>query len=306
MKVSIIIPTYNGAHKLPNILKAVSEQSYKPDEVIVVVDGSTDNTFEVLDEIQSNMIGMKAIYQINSGRSCVRNRGVKEAKGDLLIFFDDDMRPLVNCVEQHVAFHNAYPDCIMTGGLQEEISSNTPEFIQFKSFLSSKWINELVNQKLLPLTKEKIFITAANFSIPKKIFERLGGFDYRLNDAEDFDLAVRAYEMGVPLYFNQTAFAWHDEVLSCSTYIKRLRQYTIAQKKLRSLKPEIYKNHQKFSINQLSVAKRMFFLFFANRLWIQVIENSKWLKILPRKLRFKVYDYVVTANGVFFPEKVVL
>src|SRR5687768_10186088 len=140
--VSVIIPTYNGADKIPFIIKALEHQTFKEFEVLVVVDGSTDNTLEVLNNIKPTFSSFKVLSQENKGRASVRNTGVKNANGDLLIFFDDDMLPIESCVVAHVAHHEKYPNSILTGGLIEEVNFKSPEILKFKSFLSGKW-NEI-------------------------------------------------------------------------------------------------------------------------------------------------------------------
>src|SRR6187397_1060160 len=98
MSTSVIIPTYNGAHKVVNVLRALEQQTHLPDEVVVVIDGSTDNTAELLRTNTFKLPSLRIIEQPNGGRAQVRNRGAKEASQDLLIFFDDDMRPVPQSV----------------------------------------------------------------------------------------------------------------------------------------------------------------------------------------------------------------
>ena len=63
--VSVIIPTFNGAHKLPNIFKALISQSFKEYELVIVVDGSTDNTGEVIDEYKEAFQNVKVVYHLS-------------------------------------------------------------------------------------------------------------------------------------------------------------------------------------------------------------------------------------------------
>lgn len=304
MKLSVIVPTYNGAKKLPTILTALEGQTLKGFEVIVVVDGSTDNTLEVLNSRQWNL-DLNIVTQKNGGRSVTRNKGVANANGDLLLFFDDDMRPLPDCAERHVKHHEQYPGTILTGGTNEEATQVSSEMFKFKSFLSSKWLNPLRNAGSVPLTKDAVFVTTQNFSISKENFSKLGGFDERLTDAEDYELAVRAFKMGIPLYFNYDAFAWHDDPVTAQGYIRRQRQYAAAQQKLVAIHPGWL---QEGFLKQPYVpggAKAMLFKVFCNKGWIKVIDNNS-MKWMPESMRFKLYDYIITANGIFFPEKVKL
>src|SRR5688572_5027021 len=102
---TVIISTYNGAEKLPFLLEALTVQTFQDFELVVVIDGSTDNTMEVLQKFAERFKFFRIIQQTNGGRSKVKNRGVAEAHADLLIFYDDDMVPSVDSVERHVELH---------------------------------------------------------------------------------------------------------------------------------------------------------------------------------------------------------
>jgi glycosyltransferase involved in cell wall biosynthesis len=304
MDVSVIIPTYNGAHKLPGIIAALKSQSFKLLEVVVVVDGSTDNTIEVLEALQADLPILKIVTQENRGRGVVRNTGAEHAQGDLLVLFDDDMHPLRDCVEKHVQHHQAHPGSVLTGGVGEPADGNSPDILKYKSYLSKKWDGQLKTEKGR-LLKGSIFVNAANCSISKNDFVSLGGFDCRLNDAEDFDFAVRAFKAGVPLYFRRDVFAWHNEVITCRKYIKRQRQYTQANKKLIQLKPWLETDQFMIPTKKPIGWRKLVFQLFLNKMWIKAVD-SHLFSFLPQAIRFKLYDLIITANGVFYPHKVSL
>lgn len=88
MKFSIIIPTYNRAAFLPKAIESVLAQTYTDWELIVVDDGSTDNTKEVVSQYSDSRIIY--IYQQNAERSAARNNGIAHAKGDYVCFLDSD------------------------------------------------------------------------------------------------------------------------------------------------------------------------------------------------------------------------
>lgn len=305
MKVSVIIPTYNGSKKILNLISALEKQDIKGFEVIIVNDGSTDNTRQVISQLKPDFANFRVINQQNSGRSGVRNTGAKEASGDLLIFFDDDMRPNPNAVRSHVQHHQSYPGSIMTSTAEEEVFPNSLDFLKFKSILNKQWIGPLVDFKNRPLPKDKIFITAANFSVSKIVFDILGGFDNRLLDSEDYDLAVRAFKAGIPLFFNADAFGWHDDLCSCHSFIKRQRQYQVATKKLISLQPWLLEERFLKEDPKIINTKRVFFRLFAFPFWINAVDSGKF-KFLPKSIRYRLYNFIVTSNGVYFPEKVKL
>lgn len=110
--ISVVIPTYQHATSLPTCLEAVLAQSYPNIEVIVVDDGSTDNTHEVLSQYKDRVT---VIRQENSGSNPARNRGSAEAKGEYVIFCDADvvMKPrmletMFESLQEHPEVSYAY------------------------------------------------------------------------------------------------------------------------------------------------------------------------------------------------------
>lgn len=88
--ISIIVPVYNTSDYLEVCLKSISAQTYKDIEIIVVDDGSTDNSLEVCNEWANKDSRIKVIHQENGGSSVARNRGIEEAAGEYLMFVDSD------------------------------------------------------------------------------------------------------------------------------------------------------------------------------------------------------------------------
>ena len=90
MLFSIIIPTYNREKFLPKAIESVINQSHNNWELIIVDDGSTDNTKSLIEDYQKKENRIKYIFQENSERSVARNNGIKNAKGDWICFLDSD------------------------------------------------------------------------------------------------------------------------------------------------------------------------------------------------------------------------
>ena len=90
MKFSIILPTFNRDNMVKVSIKSVISQSFKDWELIVVDDGSTDNTKEIVEEFVKLDKRIKYIFQENKERSAARNNGIKKAKGDWICFLDSD------------------------------------------------------------------------------------------------------------------------------------------------------------------------------------------------------------------------
>jgi glycosyltransferase involved in cell wall biosynthesis len=299
LKVSIVIPSFNGAHRLPNIIKALQNQSIKGFEICVVVDGSSDNSMDVLNEIKEKH-QIQVTYQNNSGRAKTRNTGAKQVTGDLLIFYDDDTRPCEDSIARHIDFHLKLSNAIYGGNQLEDLEVLKTDIQFYKAHLSRKWTAKY-QSGLNQLNGKNLFLTAANMSIPKTLFELLGGFNEKLTDAEDYELAVRAYEKGIPIYFDKSNIAWHDDLITCKSYIKRQRQYNAMTDPLNALLPSKYRRNHK-SRQKLPFFKYLVYAFFATKYWPNWIDTDR-LTFLPQSLRYKIYDFVITSLGQYFPEK---
>jgi len=294
IEVSVIVPTYNGADKIANLLKALNWQAFQDFELIVVVDGSTDNTFEMVQSFDVKF-KKKIVVQPNQGRSVAKNNGAKVACGHIFIFYDDDMEPANDSVSRHVGFH-AKNLGLLTGNQIEMRSKHKTDIQNYKALLSAKW-TEKYHNGMNELDCSNLFFTAANCSFKRTDFLALKGFDQRLTDAEDYDIAYRALEAGVPVIFDKGNNAIHVEVITCRSYIARLRSYHLAHQKLKKYYP------QRLGYGLASPPKlliRFVYRFFAQVLFVRWIDQEK-LKLLPRKLRYKFYDIVIHAFANIFP-----
>jgi len=105
--VSVIIPTFNRAVLLPRALDSVLGQERAPDQIIVVDDGSTDNTFEVVKQYQSS--GVQYFHQKNAGPGAARNLGIEHALGDFIAFLDSDDQWLPPLLARQLDMLNQHP-----------------------------------------------------------------------------------------------------------------------------------------------------------------------------------------------------
>lgn len=297
VKVSVIIPTYNGRHRIHTILESLCQQSKKDFEVIVVIDGSTDGTEEYLSSFKVTY--PLIIYkQENKGRAAVRNKGSELANGELLMFFDDDMRLEPTCVETHVQHHQRRPGTILTGAQIDDYRKAVTDFQLYKCELSRSWAARLKKDKDQPLPFADLYLTAANFSISKELFTKIGGFNGQLRDCEDYDLALRAYNMNISIFYSEEAFGWHDDFQTPSSFIRRQLDYKLYNEKLYRLYPHRYEHLLQTRLNQPGKLKTFFFSLFQSPLWVKGIEKG-YFSVLPRKMRFKLYTWIITAHSTY-------
>lgn len=296
-RLSIVVPTYNGAAKIPLLLESLLRQTFQDFELVVVIDGSNDGTEEILQPYHNRFKAYKIISQVNSGRSVVRNRGVSEASGDVLIFYDDDMEPDSDSVDRHNSFHKNY-EGMLVGNPVEFMNSEKTDFQNYKARLTSIWTKKY-SEGLTQMDYSNLFFTAANCSIAKNLFFAMEGFDERLTDAEDYDFGYRALERKIPVFFDKSNKAIHHDPITAEKYIQRLRLYGMAHSRLYELHPERKHN---LTIKK-SYWKRMLYRLMANPHLVKLIDKGFFKGIFPESIRFKIYDIVIQALAVEFPWK---
>jgi glycosyltransferase involved in cell wall biosynthesis len=118
--VSVVIPVYNQAHYLAAAIESVLAQTVSAFEILVVDDGSTDNAETVV----TRYPGVRYLRQENLGCAAARNRGMRESRGDILVFLDADDRLLPGGLEKGLAAFRAHPDCALVFGRATKIASD--------------------------------------------------------------------------------------------------------------------------------------------------------------------------------------
>jgi glycosyltransferase involved in cell wall biosynthesis len=180
MQISVIIPTYNRYHFfLQRALKSVYAQTFPPYEVIVVDDGSTDNT----QEIQNDFPNIRYIYQQNSGVSSARNLGLQHARGEWIAFLDSDDVWIETKLQRQKEFHQAHPHILMSYTDEVWIRNNQEVTIP-KKFCK-------IGKDAFLENLEYCNIAPSSVIMHRKIFEDVGVFDSALEVCEDYDLWLR-------------------------------------------------------------------------------------------------------------------
>jgi glycosyltransferase involved in cell wall biosynthesis len=178
--VSVVIPTYNRAHVLERAIRSVLEQSCSDLELIVVDDGSTDNTAELLTKYQDRLT---VLVQDNHGVSAARNAGIERSRGALIAFLDSDDEWLPEKIAKQVARYSA--DCPMFICHTEEIWQRNGEIVTQKSIHRKQggWFFERALQRCL--------ISPSSVMLSRDLLDAVGWFDEELPAAEDYDLWLR-------------------------------------------------------------------------------------------------------------------
>jgi len=181
--VSIIIPAYNYAHYLPFAIDSSLNQTYSPVEIIIIDDGSTDNTAEVVAGYGEKV---RYIYQKNAGLSAARNTGIREAKFDYLVFLDADDELEPNMVESAMKrFAELPPDFAIVACLSKYIDSKG-NLIKQKDFYYYL-CGEISASDILLMTR----FAPSSVVVKKSAFDACGCFDTSLRSSEDRDMWIR-------------------------------------------------------------------------------------------------------------------
>ena len=106
--VSVIIPTYNREKTIIRSINSVLNQTYKNIEILVIDDGSIDNTKKLIDKLNNSSVHY--FYQHNQGQNTARNNGIAHSSGDFLFFLDSDDEWLPQMVEKHLTAYKNQPD----------------------------------------------------------------------------------------------------------------------------------------------------------------------------------------------------
>ncbi|MFT5645523.1 MAG: glycosyltransferase involved in cell wall biosynthesis [Aureispira sp.] len=299
MFVSVIIPTYNRSHLILSILDALELQTFKDFEVVISNDGSTDDTVQVIKDNQGKYnFDINILDNKNGGRSIARNKGVRNAKGDLLVFFDDDVRPNSNCIQLHVDFHEKHPNSLLDGpALYDlEVVKTKGDFQWYRSNLEMGWYVKGNH----PVKKERAGLVGANKSMSRALFWEVGGFDEQLTDSEDFEFAFRAmHHCNYDIYFDYRTWVYHDDYKSFQLYLKRRLEANGSSKRLIQLFPEILEHYSSKFIFKPNKWKQPFFNIFKASFFRKLPETTFFLNFLPQKIRYKLYDIIITANTLY-------
>ena len=180
MEVSVIIPTYNRAKTIKKAIDSVKNQSLKPKEIIVVDDGSSDETPKILERIE----GIKVLRQENRGVSAARNAGIKAAQGDWIAFLDSDDWWFEEKLVKQVAFHKACPE-ILISQTDELWIKHGVQIIKPKKFAKKK------QGFIFEPSLKMCLISPSAVMIHKRLFYEVGLFDESLPACEDYDLWLR-------------------------------------------------------------------------------------------------------------------
>lgn len=215
-RVSVVMPVYNGAHFIQEALESVFKQTYKNCEIIVIDDGSKDDTRSVLEPFFNRI---RYIYQNNQGVSSARNRGIQEARGEFIAFLDaDDFFFLPTKLEEQVACFDRDSSLGIVHSGWRKVNSAGEKIADVEMWKKAPNLDLetwLMWQPVLP--------SAMMFR--REWLQRVGGFNTRFSHSEDVDLVLRLTSIGCQSYWLKkvtVAYRQHETSASIQSEKKAL------------------------------------------------------------------------------------
>lgn len=191
--LSVIVPTYNRRREVEFAVRSVLAQTYFVDEIIVVDDGSTDGTGAALNRLFGDRI--RYVWQANAGVSAARNHGLRLARGSYIAFLDSDDSWLPNKVQLQLDWMEAHPDfaMLLCDVIRDDAQGNEKEIFRRRTLLPEDGF--ILSAVLLEPS-----LAPSCVMMRRHVFDEIGGFDEKLQTAEDLDYHLRIaarYKIGV-------------------------------------------------------------------------------------------------------------
>jgi len=190
MKISAIIPAYNSQDFILDAIQSIQNQTHPVDEIIVIDDGSTDSTQQI---IQSQTSNIKYIHQENQGPSAARNTGIKAAQGNWIAFLDADDQWMPDKIEKQLLALKHSPELHLLAGDMQEIGINH-ELITQSVLAKHKLLQEFQEINSLPIKNalaklvNKNFIPTGTVLANRSTLIEAGMFNTAIRFGEDLEL----------------------------------------------------------------------------------------------------------------------
>ena len=263
--VSVVVPCYNHEKYVKETIESIINQTYKNIELIVIDDGSKDNSVQVIQEM-ADKHGFTFVHRPNKGLSATLNEGIRLSKGKYFSAIASDDILMLEKIEKQVTFMEANPEYGMCYGKIVYFEDTIEKTSEYPNSNKEGWVfDDLLNYGC--------FIPAPSTFIKKEVFKSVGGYDESLW-IEDWDMWLRIskkYKIGfINEYF--AFYRRHDSNISSQV----IKMYEAEKQIL-----EKYKDYENFD---------------------NVIKNKKivWFSLLSRKYKKEAMKYFMHSIKYLF------
>ena len=288
--ISIVIGTLNQKNVLQKTLLSLFEQTVADDlyEVIVVDSSSTDGTEQMIRSLNPTC-DLNYIRQPNMGKGAARNRGIKEAKGDIVIITDSDMIADARLIEEHLLVQSRFKNVVCEG-----LTYNFKDVK--KGFKAKGNLEPYIKEKIKPMKKLRwSYFLTGNLSAKKKTLIDAGLFDEEFTGYgwEDIELGYRIHNAKIPIIYLPSAINFHWHPVSEAETVNR--KYNMGKSAAR-----FYLKHRNFEIKMFLGLNPLAMLIY------RTIARSKFLKdfiikkanrsLFKRFFKYILHEYVYRAG----------
>ncbi|ADI85775.2 glycosyltransferase [Geobacter sulfurreducens] len=240
IQISILIPTYNRSRFLADAISSSLAQSYENFEIVVVDDGSTDNTPEIVRGFNESKL--RYIIKEHSGAPATRNRCIAEARGEFILWLDSDDVLMPDTLDRYVSMLQQVPDAdVLYGNLVITDEQLRPQ----RSLMYEDWYGR--NSELLARMVHENLIPNPGTLIRKNCFERIGLYDETFRRAHDYQWWSRLIKAANFKHVDTTVlkWRWHESNLGAgqkevdTTFEGRVLMGMLHSYPLRELYPDI-------------------------------------------------------------------
>jgi glucosyl-dolichyl phosphate glucuronosyltransferase len=222
IQVSVVIGTYNRAHLLQGTLEALASQRVPSSlkwEIVVVDNNSRDTTAQVVTAFSKTTTNpVRYVFEPQPGVSRARNRGIREARGSIIAFTDDDVLPAPDWIAQLVAAIDRWNVHGVGGRILPQWETSPPSWLTGNRYLCNRLaIMEFESSRLLALPVEaQPQVWGANMAFRRELLQSVGGFDPQLGGlgkklfrGEETDLIKRALGLGLKIAYDAGLTVFH-------------------------------------------------------------------------------------------------
>ncbi len=239
MRLTIVVPTHNRADLLGRALRGLLDQTASPSdyEIVVVDDGSTDATREIVESVGAPEARLRYFRQENKGPAAARNLGVLEARGQIILFTGDDCLPADNLVAEHLAAHDEHGDVGVVGLVTWHPEIEKTPFMAYLETGPQFGFSTIEDPDDVAIWH---FYTA-NCSVKRHWLEQVGGFDEDFKHAafEDMEIAYRMKQRGLRIIYRPSAETYHHHPTTFQQHLARQRTTGMSAALLYRKHPEL-------------------------------------------------------------------
>ncbi len=299
--LAVIIPVYNGERFIRNAIASIINQTLQPEEIIVVNDGSSDDTSNILHDLQIQHKHLKVLDQNNQGVSFARNKAISACSCDILAFLDsDDYWHPQKLSIQLKALHSYDLDMICTEVIH--IKDSDSDMLNNDSIYDEDNLN-IKNYSLGEIIY-KPHLTTSSIMVKREVFDAVGGFDVKFRTAEDqvfyIDVA-NEYKVGcvrTPLVYKcnvedslSSGFdSYSDSLKVLERFVRKNPDVSSKNKSIiRKARARIYREYSADLLWNKEVTRSLKPLFFSMKEHFTV-ESLKLFLVFIKSLIFNLFN----------------